>query len=79
MTDVSSAVDTFFTVGTILAIYLFPSILARVRRHKNLLSIVLTNLMFGWTLVGWAVVLIWATTNNVNPAPVPAEGPHSQG
>lgn len=47
-------------------VYLFPTFLASSRKHKNTTAIFLTNLLFGWTVLGWFVCLIWATTSNVS-------------
>jgi len=44
----------------ILLIYFMPTIVGR--KKKNFLSILLLNLLLGWSIVGWVVALIWATT-----------------
>lgn len=46
-------------------LYFFPGFVAHLRRHRNENAIVLANLFFGWTVVGWIVALIWAATANV--------------
>jgi hypothetical protein len=47
---------TFLFLSAIL--YFLPTILAR---HKAaFLGIFLVNLLLGWTVIGWLVVLIWA-------------------
>lgn len=51
-------------VAVALAIYFAPWLLAKYRRHKNALAIFTTNLLLGWTLVGWIAALIWACTAN---------------
>ena len=43
-----------------LGIYLFPSLVARSRRHRNLEAIMVLNILLGWTVVGWAIALCWA-------------------
>jgi hypothetical protein len=45
-----------------LALFFLPSLVARSRRHPNVLPIFLVNLFFGWTFIGWMVSLIWACT-----------------
>jgi hypothetical protein len=45
-----------------LLIYFIPSFIAFHREHHNRTPIVLTNALFGWTIVGWLVALIWAFT-----------------
>lgn len=44
-------------------VYFIPAMIAMSRRHVNVLSIFLTNLMLGVTGVGWAIALIWAFTH----------------
>ena len=56
-----------FTIGiTLLAIlvipYFLPTIVALARRHHNALAIFMTNLLLGWTALGWIVALIWSFT-----------------
>ena len=43
-----------------LGLYFIPSIVGR--KAKNSGSIFLVNLLFGWSLIGWVVALIWATS-----------------
>ncbi len=43
-----------------VGIYLTPTFVARVRRHGRTLEIVLVNLLFGWTGVGWIAALLWS-------------------
>lgn len=41
-------------------IYMLPTIIACLKKRKNRCSIGVLNLLLGWTLVGWAVSLVWA-------------------
>ncbi len=50
----------FFGVGFV--IYFLPTIVALVRHKRNVVSILLLNLFLGWTLIGWIVALVWAST-----------------
>jgi hypothetical protein len=43
-----------------LAVYLLPSILACMRKHPNKRSILVTNIMIGWSVIGWILALIWS-------------------
>lgn len=45
--------------------YFLPALVANRRKHKNENAIFLTNLVFGWTVLGWLLALIWSTTSNV--------------
>lgn len=44
--------------------YFFPSIISYIRGKKNSLSIFLGNIFFGWTLVGWLILLIIACSTS---------------
>lgn len=51
------------TIATVVWIVLFvlyflPSMIAYRRKNRN--AIFITNLLFGWTLIGWGIALIWA-------------------
>lgn len=43
--------------------YFVPSIVAGSRKHKSVMAIVLVNILFGWTGIGWIWALIWALSN----------------
>jgi hypothetical protein len=54
-------------VGEILLLVLFlllpyflPSIVASRSGHKSTLLIILSNILFAWTGIGWLIILIWA-------------------
>lgn len=47
------------------AFYFLPFLIAWRRNHRNETPIGLTNLLLGWTIIGWIIALIWATTDNV--------------
>ena len=48
----------FFLIWVIL--YFLPSIIGWQKR--NAAAIVVVNLLFGWTVIGWIVALVWALT-----------------
>ena len=41
-------------------IYFLPWIIAVERGHKNATAILIINLFFGWSFVGWVIALAWA-------------------
>src|SRR5690606_18359053 len=41
------------------------------RKHHSLTSIVLVNLFFGWTLVGWVAAIAWACAGSDKRATTP--------
>jgi len=49
-----------------LAIYFVPTIVAKVRHHKDFVSILVLNIFLGWSLIGWVVALVWALKNQEN-------------
>lgn len=57
----------FFGFGFL--VYFAPTLVALVRHKRNTLSIFLLNLFLGWTLIGWIIALVWASTVDV-PATV---------
>lgn len=47
-------------IGIIL--YFLPSIIAFKRRHSSRFGILIINLFFGWTFIGWIVSLAWSVS-----------------
>jgi hypothetical protein len=43
--------------------YFLPTVIAAARGHQNGGLIFLTNLLLGWTLLGWIAALVWAATS----------------
>ena len=54
------------TVALVLAFsaasYFFPTLIGR--KKKTLTAIIVLNLLTGWTVIGWIVALVWATTKD---------------
>lgn len=44
----------------ILAITFLPSLIAFNRDHEYRWPILIINVFFGWTLLGWVIALVWA-------------------
>ena len=42
--------------------YFLPTIIAVSRKKTNIVGIVLTNVLLGWTVVGWIIALVWAVS-----------------
>jgi hypothetical protein len=51
---------TAVMLGAIAALYILPTILAFGRDHAHRQALALVNILFGWTLVGWIGVFLWA-------------------
>ena len=43
-----------------IALYFLPAIIAAARHTHNATSILLLNILLGWTVIGWFVMLIMA-------------------
>lgn len=43
-----------------VAFYFLPTIVGNRKRNAN--AIFTLNLLLGWTVIGWIVALVWATT-----------------
>ena len=44
--------------------YLLPSYVAVLRDHPHAVTTAVTNVLLGWTVVGWVGVLIWSFTSS---------------
>jgi 4-amino-4-deoxy-L-arabinose transferase-like glycosyltransferase len=66
--DTSPITGLILVVGCI-AFYFLPSIVAASRHKRSENAIVATNLLLGWTLIGWIVALIWALTADPPESP----------
>jgi hypothetical protein len=58
-------IASIFTIAFLLVIYVLPSYIAVRRGHRGQSSIIIINILLGWTLVGWIVALAWSLTGNV--------------
>jgi hypothetical protein len=50
-----------------LAIYLLPSMVAVRRHHRYQSGIIALNVLLGWTVICWAVAIVWALTDQGDP------------
>jgi len=58
-------------MGGSIGAYLLPTIVALARKKRNLLAIVLVNVLLGWTVIGWVVALVWAVSTQMVDAQTP--------
>lgn len=56
-------VSTVLVVVTCGGLYLLPTIIAMSRKKSNVVPIALGNVFLGWTVIGWAVMLMEAMNN----------------
>ena len=47
-------------VIVILISYFIPTIIALIRKHRDVMAIFILNLFLGWSLIGWIISLVWA-------------------
>ncbi len=55
------SVIILIVLAVLIIPYFIPAIIAR--KKTNFTSILLLNIFFGWTFVGWVGALIWAITD----------------
>jgi hypothetical protein len=65
-------VGDFASLAVVLAgaAYALPSLIALARHHERWRTVTICNLLFGWTLAGWAICLVLslrATRTGVTP------------
>lgn len=54
--------------------YFIPAVVAVSRHYHNAAAIFILNLLLGWTVLGWIIALVWASTA-VRREPEPVEAP----
>ena len=58
-----NTVDPFslMLIGLIgFIIVMLPTFIAALREHPSSIAICILNLLFGWTGIGWLVLLVWS-------------------
>jgi hypothetical protein len=40
--------------------YFLPTVIAVARSHRNTFGVFITNLLLGWTAIGWVGSLVWS-------------------
>ncbi|HWN09747.1 MAG TPA: superinfection immunity protein [Pyrinomonadaceae bacterium] len=55
----------------LIGLYFLPTILAVLRKHRNVVGVVILNFFFGWTLIGWVGALIWSLYQSPTDVPGP--------
>lgn len=49
-----------------LPVYIVPTIIAAIRQTRNLVAIIVLNVLAGWTFFGWVAALVWAIVDTKN-------------
>jgi hypothetical protein len=47
---------------------MLPAMIASARDHLHRGAVTLLNILFGWTLIGWLVLFLWAALGTPEPA-----------
>ncbi|HTJ94920.1 MAG TPA: superinfection immunity protein [Pararobbsia sp.] len=63
------AVIEFVAIAIAVSVYFLPALLADHRRRSDTLAIALFNAILGWTVVGWAIALLWSLTSTQSHSP----------
>lgn len=59
VSDVGTGIGLFF-VPFLVQLYFLPTIIAADDGHRNVPALGVLNLLLGWTLIGWALAMVWA-------------------
>ena len=51
-----------FLLAIVVIVYFIPTWIADSRKHQNVNAIFATNLLLGWTILGWVAAFIWSLT-----------------
>ena len=62
----------------VFVVYFVPSIVAASWHHPNVASIMIINLLAGWTVLAWVITLAWAFSG-VARGPCPSAGVPARG
>jgi len=54
------------TILFLIVLYFLPTFIGIIRYRLNIWAIILTNIVFGWTIIGWIVALIMAIKSDEN-------------
>lgn len=58
MTDTAATLTLLF----LTALYFLPTMIAGLRGHHQCGAIIVLNFLTGWTVIGWIIAMVWAST-----------------
>ena len=59
-------------------LHFLPTFVAGSRHVQNFWWILLINFFFGWTLIGWVLILIWALNDTPRYGYIPQRPPYNR-
>ena len=59
--------ETLLLVLLFLPLYFLPTIIALVRKPPNLVAVIVVNVFFGWSVIGWIVALVMSLRSTPKP------------
>lgn len=62
LSEAFSGVPSIVWAFILVLFYFAPALHARSKKHHNAKAIFVLNLLLGWTVIGWAVAMVWACT-----------------
>jgi hypothetical protein len=60
----------FYDIAAGCLAYFAPLWIALSRSHPEATPIAVVNLLFGWTVIGWLIAMLWALSRLPHAAPV---------
>lgn len=51
---------TVIMLAIVVFLYMLPTLIAFAREHRRRVDVAVLNILFGWTLIGWVLVFLWA-------------------
>jgi hypothetical protein len=54
-------------LGLAVSLYALPTIIAYRRKKRNRIHIAFWNIVFGWTIIAWAIMLVESFTSDDAP------------
>lgn len=62
MSNDYSMMQGVLLIAIAVIVYFIPTWVASARNHHNANAVFATNLLLGWTAIGWIAALIWSLT-----------------
>ena len=66
---IADAFTTIWILGALVGLYFAPTFISFHREVANKWSVVVINVLLGWTLIGWAVALAMAVRDQTRKVP----------